>query len=82
MCYFSGARGQYVDVLNPKPASSTNQVPSGLFNTLPHTQSAPAIFVPGGAAGKWRILALYKPIETKVVCFSMANRVDPDQTAL
>ena len=43
-----------MDVLNPKPAS-TSQVPSSLFNTLPHTQSAPAIFVPGGAAGKCQL---------------------------
>lgn len=55
MCFsmkLPGARGQYVDVMNPKPAASTNQVPSTLFNTLPHAQSAPAIFVPGGSAGR------------------------------
>lgn len=53
MCLcFTGARSQYVDVMNPKPASNTS-VPSALFSTLPNSHSAPAIFNPmGGSNGK------------------------------
>ncbi|XP_060586263.1 uncharacterized protein LOC132742001 isoform X4 [Ruditapes philippinarum] len=40
---------KYVDVMNPKPAT-TSQVPSSLFHTLPSSRSAPAIFNPMGNA--------------------------------
>ncbi|XP_025111637.1 uncharacterized protein LOC112574654 isoform X3 [Pomacea canaliculata] len=56
-----GARGQYVDVLNPAGRGSTSAVPSNLFNVLPASGPAtttasttapnvPMLFNPSGAA--------------------------------
>jgi len=42
----TGARTQYVDVMNPKTSGETASVPSDIFNVMPSSASSPAIFNP------------------------------------
>ncbi|CAH1786045.1 unnamed protein product [Owenia fusiformis] len=41
-----GARGQYVDVMNPGGTSTSSAAPSNLFNVMPTVASMPNMFIP------------------------------------